>query len=73
MKKSRRRKMIRKALLVSGILSSLLYVAINVFVPMRLEGYSSASQNISELSAIGVPTRPLWIPLGFAYTVLLIA
>jgi len=65
--------MIRRVLLVSGILSSLLYVAMNVFVPMRLEGYNSASQTISELSAIGVPTRALWIPLGIAYTVLLIA
>lgn len=65
--------MIRKVLLVSGILSSLLYVAMNVFVPMRLEGYNAASQTISELSAIGVPTRPLWIPLGIVYTVLLIA
>ena len=65
--------MIRKVLLVSGILSSLLYVAMNVFVPMRLEGYNFASQTISELSAIGVPTRPLWIPLGTAYTVLLLA
>jgi hypothetical protein len=69
----RRRKRIRKVFLVCGILSSLLYVAMNVFVPMRLEGYNSASQTISELSAIGVPTRPLWIPLGIAYTVLLIA
>jgi hypothetical protein len=51
--------MARKALLVCGILSSLLYVVMNVFVPMQWQGYSSASQTVSELSAIGAPTRPL--------------
>ena len=62
-----------KALLVCGILSSLLYVAMNVFVPMQCEGYSSASQTVSELSAIGAPTRPLWVLLGVAYTLLVTA
>jgi Protein of unknown function (DUF998) len=65
--------MARKALLVCGIVSSLLYVAMNVFVPMQGEGYSSASQTVSELSAIGAPTRPLWVPLGVAYTLLMTA
>src|SRR5215203_1953205 len=59
--------MTRKILLVCGIVSSLLYVAMNVFVPMRWEGYSSASQTVSELSAIGASTRPLWVPLGLAW------
>ena len=58
--------MLRKVLLVCGVLSSLLYVAMNVFVAMQWEGYSSASQTVSELSAIGAPTRPLWVLLGFA-------
>ena len=62
-----------KRLLVCGILSSLLYTAMTVFVPMRYEGYSSASQTISELSAIGAPTRPLWVLLGLAYTLLVVA
>jgi hypothetical protein len=60
----------RKLLLICGIVSSLLYVAMNVFVPMQWEGYSSASQTVSELSAIGAPTRTLWVPLGIAYTLL---
>ena len=60
----------RKILLICGIVSSLVYVAMNVFVPMQWEGYSSASQTVSELSAIGAPTRPLWVPLGVAYTCL---
>ena len=60
----------RKLLLTCGILSSLLYVAMNVFVPMQWELYSSASQTVSELSAIGAPTRRLWLLLVIPYTVL---
>jgi hypothetical protein len=65
--------MTRKILLVSGILSSLLYVAMTVFIAMQWEGYSSASQTISELSAIGAPTRSLWVVPGAFYTVLVTA
>ncbi|MFI5209379.1 MAG: DUF998 domain-containing protein [Gemmatimonadales bacterium] len=65
--------MARKLLLTCGILSSLLYVAMNVFVAMQWADYSSSSQTVSELSAIGAPTRPLWVVLGFAYTVLVTA
>jgi hypothetical protein len=60
-------------LLACGILSSLLYVAMNVFVPMRWEGYSSASRVVSELSAVGAPTRSVWVPLGIAWAVLMTA
>ena len=56
--------MARKSLLVCGVLSSLLYVAMTVLVAMQWEGYSSASQTISELSAIGAPTRSLWVGAG---------
>lgn len=66
----RRETKLRAVLLACGVLSSLLYAAMNVFVAMRWEGYSSASQTISELSAIGAPTRPLWVSLGFVYTLL---
>jgi hypothetical protein len=62
--------MVRKLLLICGILSSLLYIAMNVFVSMQWEDYSSASQTVSELSAIGAPTRPLWVLLGIAYALL---
>ena len=65
--------MVRKSLLICGILSSLLYVAMNVFVPLQWEGYSSASQTVSELSAIGAPTRPLWVWLGTVYSLLVAA
>jgi len=65
--------MFRKALLVCGVLSSLLYAAMTVVIAMQWEGYSSWSQTISELSAIGAPTRSLWLPPGAVYTVLVTA
>ncbi len=62
--------MVRKALLVCGILSALLYAAMLVFVPMRWPAYSSAAHTVSELSAIGAPTRSLWVPLGVVWALL---
>lgn len=70
---SSRHALIRKALLVCGILSSLLYAIINIIVAMRWAAYDSASQTVSELSAIGAPTRMLWIILSTPYTLLMIA
>jgi len=61
-----------KALLICGILSSLLYVTLNVFVPMQWAGYNSASQTVSELSAIGAPTRRLWVWASAPYTLLIV-
>ena len=63
--------MLRKIFLFCGILSSLLYIVMNIFVPMSFPGYESASQTVSELSAIGSPTRTLWVSLGTAYTLLI--
>lgn len=62
--------MVRILLLWCGIASSALYVAMIVFVPMAWPDYSSASRTVSELSAIGAPTRPIWVPLGMVYTLL---
>jgi uncharacterized protein DUF998 len=60
-------------LLICGILASLLYVAMTLLVGMLWEGYSAADQTISELSAIGAPTRPLWMTLGTLYGALMMA
>lgn len=65
--------MLRKMLLVCGILSSLLYSAMVVFIAMQSKAYSSASQTISELSAIGASTRSFWVLPGVVYTVLVTA
>src|SRR5262245_25405535 len=65
--------MARRILLACGLVSSLLYIAMNVFIPLRWDSYRSFSQTISELSAIDAPTRPLWVPLGIVYTLLVAA
>ncbi|MDQ3861992.1 MAG: DUF998 domain-containing protein [Actinomycetota bacterium] len=65
--------MVRKVLLVCGILSSLVYAATLVLAPMLWEAYSSTSQTVSELFAIGAPSRPLVVPLLLTYDVLVIA
>ena len=65
--------MVRKSLLLCGILSMLWYVAINMAVPMYYPGYNIASQTVSELSAIDAPTRTLWFVLCIFYSLLLFA
>jgi hypothetical protein len=64
---------VTKGLIVCGILSSLLYVAMNIFIPMLYTGYRSASQTVSELSAIDAPTRTVWVGFGMLYTLLIVA
>jgi hypothetical membrane protein len=64
---------LRNVLLICGILASLLYVATDILAGMLWEGYRFSSQAISELSAIGAPTRPLVVTLGIIYDVLLMA
>ena len=63
----------QKGLLACGILSSLWYVIINIYVPTQYEGYSMSSYVVSELSAIGAPTRVLWVLLGLLYPLLFAA
>src|SRR5262245_10822095 len=62
----------RDVWLVGGVVSSFLYAGMVLLVPMQFPGYDSASQVISELSAVGAPTRPLWVVLGFIYTFLVL-
>ena len=45
----------------------------DIFVAMQDPGYSSASQTVSELSAIGAPTRQLWVFWSFVYTLFVAA
>jgi hypothetical membrane protein len=66
--------MLRKTLLVCGILSSLLYVATDALAALRYGDYHSyVSQAISELGAVGAPTKPLVDPLFITYSILIIA
>lgn len=66
-------RMVRKFLLICGILSSLLYVGTDILAALRLEGYSYTSQAVSELFAIGASTRPLVVSLFTIYNLLVFA
>jgi hypothetical protein len=66
-------KTIRKGLVICGILSSLLWIGADILAAMLYEGYSYTSQSVSELSAIGAPTRSLLGTTGAVYGVLLFA
>jgi hypothetical membrane protein len=65
-------KMRRKALLICGIFSSLLYVGTDILAGTLYAGYSFTSQAISELFAIGTPTSYLVVPLFTLSSVLLL-
>ena len=68
------KKQIIKVLLVCGILSSLLYIATDIIAATMLyPGYSYTSQQVSELSAIGAPTKSLWIAMSSVWSPLVIA
>jgi len=63
----------RKYLLYCGLAASLLYIAMNIFIPFLDKGYNWVTQTVSELSAVDATTRPLWFPLGIIYTLLIAA
>lgn len=63
----------QRALLMCGVLSSVWYASINIYVPAQYEGYNLASFTVSELSAIDAPTRRLWVLLVLLYPLLLAA
>ena len=67
------RKMISRLLLLScGIVSPLLYITGDVIASIRYSGYSYIDQTISELNAIGSPTRGLTIAFGMVIYLALI-
>jgi hypothetical protein len=66
--------MLRKLLLACGALASLLYIATDLTAAMVYPSYHGfISQAVSELTAIGAPTRSLVHPMFIAYDVLVIA
>jgi hypothetical protein len=64
---------LQQMLLVSGVISSVLYVAADLLCAMRYPGYSIVDQVISELSAIGAPTAQLWSKAMVIYAILVLA
>jgi hypothetical membrane protein len=66
--------MSRKAWLICGAISSLLYVGADLLAAALYPGYHSfTSQAISELAAVGAPTKGLVEPLLIVYDILIIA
>jgi hypothetical protein len=66
--------MLRKILLACGVLSSLLYVGADLLAAARYPEYHDFfSQAISELTAVGAPTKGAVEPLQILYDVLIIA
>lgn len=62
--------LLHRMLLWCGVGSSVLYVAMNVFIPLQFEGYRYADHTVSELSAIGAPTRTVWVLFAIVYVLL---
>ena len=62
----------QRVLLVCGVLSPLVYAAADVLGGMRYDGYSFASQAVSELMAIGAPSERFVDPLFIVFDVLLL-
>lgn len=64
---------LRQLLLGCGIAYALLWVGLDIVASILYDGYSYTDQTVSELSAIGAPTRPLWMAFGVVWNVLVIA
>ena len=64
---------LRKLLLFGGILASVTYFLAWVLGAMQWPGYNSVSQAVSELSALGAPSRPLMLILLESWSALTVA
>jgi hypothetical protein len=65
---------LQRILLLSGVVSSIWYVATDVIGTRRYPGYSWLDQDFSELTAQGSPVRPLMIALNeLPYNLLVLA
>lgn len=62
-----------QVLVLAGAAMFALYIVMDVIASLAYDGYSYKDQTISELSAIGAPTRPFWNVMGVLYAVLTFA
>jgi Protein of unknown function (DUF998) len=69
----RRLVMLRKVLLVCGILASLLYVGATLVGALQWNDYDWTTRSVSELFALDAPSRPLVAIAFLVYGVLMIA
>lgn len=65
--------MLRKVLLVCGIVAAAIYVGSDIVAALRWEGYDYAAQSVSELRAVGAPTRAFLLPILAGYAILELA
>jgi hypothetical protein len=65
--------MVRRILLGCGIVSSVLYIAVDVLGTLRYPGYRYTEQQFSELTAAGSPVRPFMVGLSVIPYTLLVA
>ncbi|MBK9544757.1 MAG: DUF998 domain-containing protein [Dehalococcoidia bacterium] len=59
-----------KRLVFAGVLMFVLYICMDVIASLAYDDYSYRDQTISELSAIGAPTRTFWVVTGLVRQVL---
>lgn len=62
-----------RLLVGAGIAMFAWYIAMDVIATVRYDGYSYTDWTISELSAVGAPTRTMWIAAGVVYQLLAFA
>jgi hypothetical protein len=62
-----------RVLLLCGLLSSLLYAVVDIVGILSYPGYDVSAQAISEMSAVGAPTRGLLAPFYAAFSLLFVA
>lgn len=63
-----------RSLLICGVVATALYIATDLAAALLFyPGYDYSAQQISELSALGAPSRPFWLLMSYPYALLLIA
>ena len=65
---------ITRLLLACGTLAAPFFVLTDIIAAMLLyPGYDYSAQQVSELSAIGAPSREFWMLMGYPYNLLTLA
>lgn len=65
---------VTKLLLLCGVAAGAFYIGTDLAAATLLyPGYDYTAQQVSELSAIGAPSRPFWMAMGYPYTLLTLA
>lgn len=63
-----------RILLACGIAAAVLFLAMDLIAAFWLyPRYDYTAQQVSELSAIGAPSRPFWMAMSYPYTLLALA